>query len=340
MSKSLLHEAGVGDIIRPFQLESSSLRGRIVRFDNVVDEILSKHDYPDIVSQLVGEMLVLSALLSSMLKYEGIFTLQTQGDGPIKMMVSDITTGGDLRGCAAFDEARVIEAKEQLAVFAKENVGESNDNQLAQLLGKGYIAFTVDQGEFAERYQGIVELKGASLVDCVQHYFSQSEQIDTGVKLAVGKRNGKWRASGIMVQRVPEDGGLENAQHGELLKGEAAQLGHLDEDDWRRAMILLHSCTDDELLDANLPGYELLLRLFHEEGVRVYEPTKLRAQCRCSVEKIENILAMMSDEDLEEMVVDGNISMQCEFCSHDYVMSKAEALKVVSEIRSNSGAEA
>ncbi|PJF37891.1 MAG: molecular chaperone Hsp33, partial [Phototrophicales bacterium] len=131
----------------------------------VVHEILEKHNYPDIVKQLLGEMITLTALLSSMLKYEGVFTLQTQGDGPISMMVADMTSAGELRGCATFDEGRVEEARKQLAVFSKEQRGEGSDNQLAQLLGKGYIAFTVDQGENTERYQGIVELKGASLVD-------------------------------------------------------------------------------------------------------------------------------------------------------------------------------
>lgn len=326
MSEDLIYKGNVGNIIRPFQLETSSLRGRIVRIDDVLDDILSQHDYPHIVSQILGEMITLTALLSSMLKYDGIFTLQTQGDGPISTMVADITSDGDLRGFAAFNDERVELAKKQLAVFAKDHVGESNDNQLAQLLGKGHIAFTVDQGDNTERYQGIVELKGASLVDCVQHYFVQSEQIDTGIKLAVGKRDDKWRASGIMLQKVPEEGGDKGIVN-------IDQKSNLDEDDWRRAMILLQSCTEDELLDKDLAGYDILIRLFHEEGIRVFEPKIVKKNCRCSVEKIENILAMMSEQDRKDIVVDGKISMVCEFCSYDYIFDPKEVSKRIKEIQ-------
>ena len=160
-----------GNIIRPFQLESSSLRGRIVRFNKVLSDIITPHDYPDIVNQMLSETITLCALLSSMLKYEGIFTLQTKGDGPISMLVVDMTSAGEIRGCASFDEERLKVVTKQLSAFSKD-VDESSDNHLAQLLGKGYIAFTVDQEGQKDRYQGVVELQGKSLVDCVQHYFS------------------------------------------------------------------------------------------------------------------------------------------------------------------------
>lgn len=324
MSEDLIHQLNVGNIIRPFQLEESSLRGRIVRIDDVLDDILSQHDYPPLVSQLLGETITLTALLSSMLKYDGIFTLQTQGDGPISMLVSDMTTNGDLRGYAAFNEERVEVVKEQLAAFAQANVGEGSDNPLAQLLGKGYVAFTVDQGANMERYQGIVELKGSSLVDCVQHYFSQSEQIDTGIKLAVGQREGKWRASGIMLQRVPDEGGEKMPK---------SNVANIHEDDWRRAMILLQSCKDEELLDVDVSSYDLLIRLFHEEGVRVFDPLTVEKKCRCSIEKIENVLAMMSEEDRKDTVVDGEISMVCEFCSHEYVLNPKELEQRIKEMQ-------
>lgn len=294
-----------GNVIRPFQLESSNLRGRIVRLDSVLDHIIVKHGYPKVVSQLLGETMTLCALLSSMLKYEGIFTLQTQGNGPIPMLVSDITSMGGLRACATFKEERLEKVVSQLGSFS-DALGEGSDNHLAQLLGKGYLAFTVDQGKHAEIYQGIVELKGASLVDCAQHYFTQSEQIDTGIKIAVGQRNGVWRAAGIMLQRLPEEGGN-------------ARDSNFDEDDWRRAMVFLQSCTEDELLSPDLSGHDILMRLFHEEGVRVFEPKPMTQSCRCSNEKVENVLIMMSEEDREEMTVDGEIKMKCEFCSTDYI---------------------
>ncbi len=293
------------NFVQTFQLETSNLRGRVVRLGSVLDDILSAHDYPLPISHLVAESATLTLALSSMLKYEGIFTLQAQGDGPLKMIVSDVTTGGNLRACASYDSERFQASREQLSAL---KTTESAQNHLAQYLGKGYIAFTVDQGQYAERYQGIVELKGSSLIDCVRHYFQQSEQIGTGIKMAVGQRDGKWRASAIMLQNMPEDGA-----------NNLAGVANVEEDDWRRAMILLDSCTEDEFLSPALDSNDLLFRLFHEDGVRVYDRQPVQKKCRCDRERVENILFTMSEEDLEHVCVNGSIDMTCEFCSKTYV---------------------
>jgi len=318
-----------GNIIRPFQLESSSLRGRIVRFNSVLQDIIEPHQYPDAVNQLLAETITLCSMLSSMLKYEGIFTLQTSGDGPISMLVADMTSDGKIRGCATFDEERLKVVTKQLAAFSKD-MDESSDNHLAQLLGKGYIAFTVDQGDNAERYQGIVELKGKSLTDCVQHYFTQSEQISTGIKMAAGMRDGHWHSAGLMMQHMPEDGGTAEPQKID---------SNLHEDDWRRAMILMQSCTEEELLSATLNSHEILIRLFHEEGIRVFEPTRLVHACRCSKEKVENMLMMMEAEERKDMVVDGKIELTCEFCSRTYPLDPVIVEKKIKELLDNSSHE-
>lgn len=205
-----------------------------------------------------------------------------------------------------FDEDRLQHSREQLSALKAE---ESSQNHLAQYLGKGYIAFTVDQpGSGKDRYQGVVELKGSSLVECVQHYFSQSEQIGTAIKMAVGQRDGAWRSGAIMLQHMPEDqakmaAGQENAR----------------EDDWRRSMILMESCTEGEFLDPALHSNTLLHRLFHEEGVRVYEPLSVYKSCRCDRERVERVLCGMSQEDLDHMVEDGQIEVKCEFCAQDFI---------------------
>lgn len=293
------------NVIQPFQLESSNLRGRAVRIGTVLDDVLAPHGYPDPVAHLVAETMVVTLLLSSMLKYEGIFTLQASGDGPVGMLVSDFTSGGQLRGCASFDAERLEHARQQLSALKTK---EGSQNHLAQYLGKGQIAFTVDHKGQGDRYQGVVELRGASIVDCVQHYFNQSEQIGTGIKMAVGQRDGLWRGGGIMLQHMPEDE-----------KNAAAGSANLEEDDWRRSMIFLDSCTEDEILDPDLHSNELLLRLFHEEGVRVFEPVSVEKGCRCSTEKVEKVIRSMSEDDIEYMKKDGVITMTCEFCSQDFV---------------------
>lgn len=284
------------NLFQTFQLEGSSLRGRILRMGTSIHDILDRHGYPDGVSVLTGQAAVLALLLSSMLKYDGIFTLQTSGDGPVSMLVSDITRRGVVRACATYDPTRL----------------RGGDQDLTSLMGAGHLAFTVDQGEDMERYQGIVSLTGGSLQDSVQHYFTQSEQIATGIRIAVGRdAEGQWRAGGIMLQRLPEEGGINNP-------------GESEEDDWRRTMILLQSCKDEELLDANLTQNDLLFRLFHEEGVRVYEPTPVEEGCRCSQERAERIIATMSDEDRYDMTVDDRITVTCEFCSREYIFDETD----------------
>ena len=295
------------DLVLPFQIEASRLRGRMVKLGPALDEILARHKYPEPVARFLAETMALAVLLSSMLKYDGIFTLQTKGDGPIKLMVADITSVGDIRAYAQYDEEELKKAADDVAIAPA-----------PALLGKGYIAFTVDQGQNTDRYQGIVELYGKTLADCVQHYFRQSEQIDTGLTISVDQETGTgaWRAGGIMVQRLPQD---------ETEK----VLGSGDEDAWRRAMVLLSTTTGEELLASDLAASDLLFRLFHEDGVRVWQPKALRFGCRCSRERVSDMLSSLPREEVQELKIDdGRVEVVCQFCSTAYHFDDADLDRV------------
>src|SRR5207237_8795850 len=167
---------------------------------------------------MLGEAITLAVVLAGALKYEGIFTLQTKGDGPIRMMVADVWTEGALRGYAQYDEAK-LEASLARA--------RASSPSVPLLVGSGYIAFTVDQGEDTDRYQGIVELAGSTLTECAHHYFRQSEQLQAGIKLSVGRTGtgGTWRAGGLTLRRVPRGGGYTGiADAGEARVGRAMVL--------------------------------------------------------------------------------------------------------------------
>ncbi len=292
------------DLVQPFQIEASHLRGRLVRLGPAAAGILTAHAYPEPVARLLGEMLVLGTLLASALKYDGLFTLQAKGDGPVSLVVADLTAEGELRGTASFDAARL-----------PADLPAEGPVPVAALLGRGWLAFTVDQGEGTLPYQGIVELAGPTMVDCLQHYFRQSEQIRAGITLAVGRADqgeaAGWRAGGLMVQRLPRP-------------GEAAVASDR-EDDWRRAMVLMESCTAAELLDPDLPPTGLLYRLFHEDGVRVFTPVPLRRGCRCSRQRVERILASLPSGEVESyQEPDGRITMVCEFCNTAYRFEHGE----------------
>jgi len=317
------------DLVQPFQLEAQTIRGRLVRLGPLVDEVLSRHRYPEEIALLLGQSLALTATLAGAFKYHGVFTLQTKGDGPVGLLVADVTSEGEVRGYARFDEGRLGEAERG------RSRGHGAQGIVPRLLGSGYLAFTVDQGPNTERYQGIVELEGAELVDCVHHYFRQSEQLGAAFKLAVGRvpgadGKGAWRAAGLMLQRLPLAGGerpLALAQGDRLRAEESSSVAEEArrealEEGWRRALIMMGSATTAELLDPALGAHDLLYRLFHEDGVRVFRQRPLRSGCRCSEERVIRVLRALSAGELEDMVVDGRVSVVCQFCMREYAYDR------------------
>lgn len=294
------------DLVQPFIIERSGVRGRLLRLGSVVDELIRQAGHPAPVDVLIGEVVALGSVLASTLKYDGVFTLQTSGDGPVRTLMMDATSAGDLRAYAGVNE-------EELAA-RRAGAEDLEEPEIARWLGKGHMAFTVDQGPNTERYQGIVELTGPRLADCLLHYFRQSEQVNAGFIVAADKRDGVWRAGALLVQRIPEDGG-RNAGFG------AEEVG---EEDWRRALVLAASCSKDELLDPRLAPNDLLYRLFHEEGVRVFEPRGFAKGCRCTRGKVENILASLPKSEIDALKEDGEVVMTCQFCNVDFRFDEKE----------------
>ena len=300
---SIEAETRSDDFVQPFRIDPFALRGRLVRLGPTVDRILSQHDYPEPVAAILGEAIVLAVVLAGALKYDGIFTLQTKSDGPVRLIVADVSTEGAVRGYAQYDAERL----------RKIGLRPGQSPSVPQVIGGGYIAFTVDQGEDTERYQGIVELVGATLAECAQHYFRQSEQIQAGIKLSAARAgpDGAWRAGGLMLQRVPPEGGHH-------------VIADDVEDGWRRAMVLMSSATPAELVDPELSPRRLLFRLFHEEQVRVFRTHALEARCRCSRERIARILRAFPAEDIEDMQKDEITTVTCEFCNTRYEFAPEE----------------
>jgi molecular chaperone Hsp33 len=278
----------------------------LVRLGATLDAIIERHGYPLAVARPLAEAMVLCAALATSLKYDGIFTLQISGDGPIRLLVTDLTTDGALRGYAQFDSWKLA-----VALGAGHN-GEAPHGYVPKLFGRGRLSFTVDQGQHTERYQGVVPLEGASLADCAHTYFRQSEQLPTGIKIAAERTVedgvGHWRAAALMVQQMPEfDAGRVDADLEQR------------EDDWRRAVILMASATEREMLDPALPATNLLYRLFHQERPRQFERRDFVARCRCSRQRIDRVLRSIRREELDDLRDNsGRVAVKCEFCSTEY----------------------
>ena len=295
------------DIILPFQLQESGLRGRAVRLGDTLNDILTAHNYPNAISHLLADTIALAAALSSMLKFQGVFTLQASGQGVVKTLVSDMDSDGNIRGCAAFS----LDEFEQIKPSGD---GVYDGYTLSDLMGDGYLAFTVDQGENTERYQGIVTLEGNNIQGSVSHYFEQSEQLRTSLYVASKRVDDKWRSGALMLQFLPDD----NVDADVVAFNDKTDAER--KEDWQRSKILLQSCTADEITDKDLHVNELLRRLFHEEGVIVYADQDLTKNCRCSIDRVQNVVDGLSDEDRAHAAKDGKIEMTCEFCSQTYTI--------------------
>lgn len=306
------------DHVMPFAVEGLDVRGRVIRLGPAIDDLLDRHDYPAPVAQLLAQMVALTLLLGTSLKFDGRFIVQAQGNGPVSLLVVDFQSPDAVRAMARFDAARL-----QTAI-------DAGQSEPAQLLGAGHLALTVDQGAHMNRYQGIVEMQGESLEDMAQAYFLQSEQIPTLVRLAVAQSvergdggRARWRAGGFLAQYLPAD--LRQVPPRDLHPGDDPSDGGerqdvpVDQPDhWREAEALIGTIEAAELVDPLVGSDELLYRLFHERGVRVFEASPVSERCTCSTQRVEETVKTFADAPDSGMIKDGAIEVTCEFCSKTY----------------------
>jgi molecular chaperone Hsp33 len=308
-NERLVNDRGYDDRVMPFAVEALDVRGRIVRLGPSIDRILNRHGYPEAVARVLGEAAALTVLLGSSLKFQGRFQMQTKTDGVIEMLVVDFDAPDRLRACARFDAERLKHS-------------EGTIQHAGDLLGRGHLAFSIDQGNDMSRYQGVVALEGQSLEEAAHQYFRQSEQIPTLVRLAVAENiasdSHSWRAGGLLVQFLPTS--PERQRQADFHPGDAPEGVMADEfiedDAWLEAQALASTVEDHELIDPHLSSERLLYRLFHERGVKVFEPHDIVEACRCSTERIATMLRRFTTQERDAMIGDnGLIGVTCEFCS-------------------------
>lgn len=309
------------DTVLPFQLDRADVRGRVVRLDGALDRMLRQHDYPPVVTALVAEAALLTALIGQTIKLRWRLSLQIQGNGPVRMIATDYyapTESGDparIRAYAYFDE----EALDPAA------------NPLAQV-GEGYFAIVLDQGAGMVPYQGITPISGSSLSHCAETYFAQSEQLPTRFQVFFGEaRDGdgpaEWRGAGVMLQHMPKASphaaGEGGSGEGGLLAAEDILSGD-DQENWSRANILLDTVEALELIGPEVQPTDVLVRLFHEEAPRVYDPQPVTFGCSCSAEKVRTSLSIYPAEEIATMVTaDGIVTADCQFCGAHYEFDPA-----------------
>ena len=298
------------DTILPFQLDRANIRGRVARLDGVLEQVLSQHNYPPQIEALIAEVVLLTALIGPTIKLRWKLSIQVRGDGPARILAADYYAPGKegapahIRAYASFDAERL-----------------AADRPAFTQIGKGYFAILIDQGDGTEPYQGVTPLDKQSLSDCAEIYFEKSEQIPTRFELAFGRSqipgaDEHWRAGGIMLQHMPNASSL-------MAGADYTQTS--DEDDaenWARTNILLDTVEDLELIGPSVAPADLLLRLFHEEQPRLFEPRKVEFGCTCSPAKVRQSLSIYSAKDIAHMTTkDGVVTADCQFCGQHYEMN-------------------
>ena len=298
-----------------FHIDNGAYRGRIIRLSNSLDILLNKHKLSLPVSGVIAESTALATVLASSLKYDGLFTLQTKTNGPVPMVVVDVTSDGNIRSYAQADQEWIDKSQTK-----RKSLGEIEP--APHLMGLGHLAFTVDQGKKTDSYQGIVELKGNTLADCALKYFKQSEQIDTALKIFIqAPKEGEtfgWKAFAMMLQKMPETGGK--------IKKDVTKE---DMDaSWEEAKIFMDSLSKEEALNEELAPEELAHRLYHSNELQFDNIKNYNFKCRCSKDKLLTTLQSFSDKEIDEVADEkGQIVVDCNFCSEKYVFEKGELIK-------------
>ncbi len=303
------------DTVLPFQLDRTNTRGRVARLDGVLQQVLSQHAYPPVIEALVAEATLLTAMIGQTIKLQWKLSLQIRGDGPARLIATDYygpTKEGrpaQIRAYASFDETRLDETADPFSQ-----------------IGRGYFAMLIDQGEGTVPYQGITPIAGGSLAACAETYFAQSEQLPTSFALSFGQTQlpgeaMRWRAGGVMLQQMPEaspfaegggsgEDGLLSAE--DILDADAAEH-------WNHVNVLLSSAEEIELIGPSVQPTDLLVRLFHADGPRVFDAQPVEFGCTCSPERVQQAMSIYSAKDIGHMTTDeGIVTADCQFCGAHY----------------------
>lgn len=305
------------DTVLPFQLDLSDIRGRVARLDGVLERILAQHDYPPAIEGLVAEAALLTALIGQTIKLRWKLSLQIRGNGPVRIIATDYYGPSEdgaparIRGWASFDAEALDPATDPFAQ-----------------IGAGYFAILIDQGQGMVPYQGITPIAGGSLAACAETYFAQSEQLPTRFSLSYGRstlpgQGERWRAGGVMIQHMPKASPFVASGEG---SGEGSLLHHHDlvegdeGENWRRVNMLLDTVEEMELIGPTVQPTDLLVRLFHEEAPRVFDPQRVEFGCTCSADRVRESLSIYSAKDIAHMTTDqGTVTADCQFCGAHYV---------------------
>ena len=276
------------DFLQRFIFEDFPVRGGLIRLRDSWLEVLSISAYPAPIRALLGQALAAAGLLTSNLKFKGTLSLQIQSSGILRLLVAQCNDQGEIRGVGRYSDAA------------------TDHHQLPELLDQAVLAINLEPTLGGQKYQGLVPFQDGSLQTALEHYFLQSEQLETRIWLAVDDH----AAAGMLIQKMP---GTEP-----------------HEEDWGRINALASTIQDAELL--TLDSRDLLKRLFHEEDVRIYKPAAMRFSCSCSREKVAGMLQALGHDEVQAALAESDpLEVLCEYCNRQYFFDQLDVSQLFAQ---------
>lgn len=293
------------DSLHRFLFEHYPIRGHLVHLDASWRALLEHRDYPPAIRDTLGEAAAAAVLLAATLKFDGMLSLQLQGQGPMHLMLAQCSNRLGIRAVARYRDAP-----------------ETRDVQ--ELSGNGNLTVTLENEDLSQRYQGIVALTGGRLAECLQGYFENSEQLPTRLWLHADE-NG---VSGMLLQRLSEDSVAQRP--GAVADGRRQKLDPAEiEDAWQRVQLLTDTLKPEELRTLN--DREILQRLFAQDDVRLFESTPVFFRCRCSKERVVGMLRALGADEVRSVLAErGNVEVRCDFCNRAYQFDSVDVEQIFS----------
>jgi molecular chaperone Hsp33 len=284
------------DCLHRFVFEHYPIRGHLVHLDASWRALIEHREYPDAIRGVLGEAVAASLLLAATIKFDGVLSLQLQGDGFVQLMLAQCTSGLGVRGLARYKEG------DDAGGFTPPGAG------IGTLIGAGNLTVTLETDDGAQRYQGIVPISGDRLAESLQGYFENSEQLPTRLWLYADVAG----VSGMLLQRLPGNGEHPDAAHSAAV-----------DDAWRRVQLIGDTLTPAEL--RTLGDAEILHRLFNEDDLRLFEPSPVYFRCRCSRERVGGMLQGLGEVETRSILAErGEVEVRCEFCNRAYVFDAVD----------------
>jgi molecular chaperone Hsp33 len=285
------------DCLHRFIFEQYPIRGHLVHLDAAWRALILHREYPPAIRDALGEAVAASLLLAATIKFQGVLSLQLQGDGPVHLMLAQCTSGLGVRGLARHREG-----------------GGAGAARIVDLIGTGNLTVTLETDDGSQRYQGIVPIAGRRLADSLQLYFENSEQLPTRLWLHAGASG----ASGMLIQRLPKEDARPRVG--------AADVAAID-DAWRRVQLIGETLTPEEL--GTLGDEQILHRLFNEDDVRLYEPAPVYFRCRCSRERVSSMLQGLGEAETRSVLAErGAVEVHCDFCNRAYLFDAVDVAQL------------